>query len=216
MRCFGCDPAVKELLRNSILEALAALNAAGALPPGDVPAFVVERTKNREHGDFAANVAMLLAKTAKAKPRDLAQAIAAALPANVQAPCVSLFQRTDGTVLTADCPVGLSRRRRRAILTSALPLGAAAVLAVTALAMLGMYQQPTTTLADEQPALAHTSTVYRPVETVTPATYPVVIDKPVVREVSGVHVAGGLRAMPPPPAPPPVKPPVGKKVGKGT
>ena len=73
---------VKELLRNSILEALAKLAAAGTLPPGDVPAFVVERTRSREHGDFASNVAMLLAKIAKARPRDLAQAIVGALPAN--------------------------------------------------------------------------------------------------------------------------------------
>jgi arginyl-tRNA synthetase len=82
MPCFDCDPAVKELLRDSILQALAQLTAAGTLPPGDAPAFVVERTKSREHGDFASNVAMLLAKAAKAKPRDVAQAIVGALPVN--------------------------------------------------------------------------------------------------------------------------------------
>ncbi|HET7923787.1 MAG TPA: arginine--tRNA ligase, partial [Rhodanobacteraceae bacterium] len=73
---------MKELLRDSILEALAKLTAAGTLPGGDVPQFVVERTKSREHGDFATNVAMLLAKAARAKPRDIAQAIVGALPAN--------------------------------------------------------------------------------------------------------------------------------------
>jgi len=31
MRCFSCDPAVKELLHDSILEALAKLAAAGTL-----------------------------------------------------------------------------------------------------------------------------------------------------------------------------------------
>jgi arginyl-tRNA synthetase len=71
---------VKDLLRDSIHQALAKLKAAGTLPAGDDPAFVVERTKNREHGDFATNVALLLAKPAKAKPRDLAQAIVGALP----------------------------------------------------------------------------------------------------------------------------------------
>jgi arginyl-tRNA synthetase len=71
---------VKELLRDSILEALAKLQATGALPAGDMPAFVVERTKSREHGDFATNVALLLAKTAKRKPRELADAVVAALP----------------------------------------------------------------------------------------------------------------------------------------
>ena len=47
-----------------------------------VPAFVVERARSREHGDFASNVAMLLAKPARAKPRDLAQKLIDALPAN--------------------------------------------------------------------------------------------------------------------------------------
>ena len=73
---------MKELLRDSILEALGKLAAAGTLPAGQVPAFVVERTKSREHGDFATNVALLAAKAAQAKPRDLALAIVAALPAN--------------------------------------------------------------------------------------------------------------------------------------
>jgi len=71
---------VKDLLRDSIHEALAKLAADGTLPAGDAPSFVVERTKSREHGDFATNVAMLLAKVASRKPRELAQAIVAAMP----------------------------------------------------------------------------------------------------------------------------------------
>ncbi|HEV7490479.1 MAG TPA: arginine--tRNA ligase, partial [Rhodanobacteraceae bacterium] len=72
---------MKELLRDSILEALGKLKADAALPAGEPPAFVVERTKSREHGDFATNVALLLAKAAGRKPRELAQAIVAALTA---------------------------------------------------------------------------------------------------------------------------------------
>jgi len=53
---------------------------------GDVdsgaPAPVVERTRDPTHGDFASNIAMQLAKVARRKPRDLAQAIVGALPAN--------------------------------------------------------------------------------------------------------------------------------------
>jgi arginyl-tRNA synthetase len=79
---FGRDLPVKDLLRDSILEALSALTAAGTLPAGEAPAFVVERTKSREHGDFATNVALLSAKAAKAKPRDLAAAIVGAMPAS--------------------------------------------------------------------------------------------------------------------------------------
>ena len=73
---------MKELLRDSILETLAALKAAGTLPAVDPPAFVVERTKSRDHGDFATNIALLMAKPAAKKPRDIAQAIVDALPAN--------------------------------------------------------------------------------------------------------------------------------------
>ena len=71
---------MKELLRNSLAEALGRLAADGVLPAGDLPAFVIERTKSREHGDFASNVAMLAAKAARRKPRELAEAIVAAVP----------------------------------------------------------------------------------------------------------------------------------------
>jgi arginyl-tRNA synthetase len=42
----------------------------------------VERTRDAQHGDFATNVAMRLAKAARRNPRELAQAILAGLPAN--------------------------------------------------------------------------------------------------------------------------------------
>jgi arginyl-tRNA synthetase len=62
-------------------------DALGALPEElraaePVPGFVVERTRDASHGDFATNVALQLAKAARRKPRDLAQAIVAALPAS--------------------------------------------------------------------------------------------------------------------------------------
>ena len=75
---------MKDSLQAQILEAIAALRADGTLPPGDAPAFVVERTRSREHGDFATNAALLLAKPAGKKPRDLASALVAALPARAE------------------------------------------------------------------------------------------------------------------------------------
>jgi len=72
---------VKDQLHDLVLEAIAALCADGILPPAIAPTFVIERTKNRDHGDFATNVALLLAKAAGRKPRDLATALVAALPA---------------------------------------------------------------------------------------------------------------------------------------
>jgi arginyl-tRNA synthetase len=43
---------------------------------------VVERPKTREHGDFATNAAMLLAKAARSNPRAIATALVASLPAS--------------------------------------------------------------------------------------------------------------------------------------
>jgi arginyl-tRNA synthetase len=60
--------------------------ALDALPESLVPAtqrglaIEVERTKDAQHGDFATNLAMHLAKTARQNPRKLAEALAAALP----------------------------------------------------------------------------------------------------------------------------------------
>ena len=42
----------------------------------------LERTRDAAHGDFACNIAMRLAKPAKKKPREIAEAIIAALPAS--------------------------------------------------------------------------------------------------------------------------------------
>jgi len=61
----------------------AALSAEGVLPEGiDLARVVVEPPKDAAHGDMATNAAMVLAKDAKAKPRDLAETIAARLGAD--------------------------------------------------------------------------------------------------------------------------------------
>jgi arginyl-tRNA synthetase len=74
---------VKEQLRELLLQAIRTLQNDSTLPADlEVPNFVIERTRSREHGDFAANAAMLLAKPARAKPRELAEKLVAALPAN--------------------------------------------------------------------------------------------------------------------------------------
>jgi arginyl-tRNA synthetase len=57
-----------------------ALAADGGWPAGtDLSRVVVEPPRDASHGDMATNAAMVLAKEAKAKPRDLAEAIAAKL-----------------------------------------------------------------------------------------------------------------------------------------
>ena len=56
------------------------MKRAGQLSFENEPEFVIERTKSREHGDYASNVALLLSKAAGRKPRELAEAIAATVP----------------------------------------------------------------------------------------------------------------------------------------
>jgi len=76
---------VKQALRDLLLQAIRSLQNDSTLPAElEVPNFVIERTRSRDHGDFASNAAMLLAKPARAKPRELAEKLVAALPANAQ------------------------------------------------------------------------------------------------------------------------------------
>jgi arginyl-tRNA synthetase len=57
--------------------ACAALAAEGVLPAGlDLSRIVVEPPKDASHGDMATNAAMVLARDAKLKPRDLAEKLA--------------------------------------------------------------------------------------------------------------------------------------------
>ena len=59
------------------------LVSAGLLPPGlDVSRATVEPPRDQTHGDMATNVAMVLAKDAGKKPRELAEAFAAKLRAD--------------------------------------------------------------------------------------------------------------------------------------
>jgi arginyl-tRNA synthetase len=76
-------PSVKAQLRELVLQAIQTLQNDATLPADfALPGFVIERTRDRGHGDFASNIAMLLAKPAHAKPRELAEKLVAALPAN--------------------------------------------------------------------------------------------------------------------------------------
>lgn len=72
---------MKSQLRALIAQGIDALRSAGTVPADFVtPDFVVERPKERAHGDFSTNAAMLMAKAAKSNPRALAQQLVEALP----------------------------------------------------------------------------------------------------------------------------------------
>lgn len=70
----------KDHLRELVLQALLDLKRAGQLELESEPSFVIERSKNPAHGDYACNVAMLLAKPLRRNPRELAQAIVDNIP----------------------------------------------------------------------------------------------------------------------------------------
>ena len=74
---------MKSQLRALVDQGIARLRADGLVPAdAAMPEFVVERPKDRTHGDFSTNAAMVLAKAAKTNPRAIAQALIAALPAS--------------------------------------------------------------------------------------------------------------------------------------
>ncbi|NOQ93817.1 MAG: arginine--tRNA ligase, partial [Methylophaga sp.] len=52
----------------------------GIFPEMELPEIQIERTKDKAHGDFACNVAMMLARPAKMNPRQIATHIVDALP----------------------------------------------------------------------------------------------------------------------------------------
>ncbi|MFG0748652.1 arginine--tRNA ligase [Acinetobacter ursingii] len=60
--------------------AVQSLQQAGILPSDWTNNSVLTRTKDRSHGDFASNIAMVGAKAAGMKPRDLAEKVLAHLP----------------------------------------------------------------------------------------------------------------------------------------
>ncbi|HEX9023425.1 MAG TPA: arginine--tRNA ligase [Geobacteraceae bacterium] len=66
---------MKELVKESVKSALERCYADGSLSSGKIPAIVVEKPANEEHGDFATNAAMLLAREERKAPRVVAEAI---------------------------------------------------------------------------------------------------------------------------------------------
>ena len=65
-----------------VSQALEQLAADAVIPRADLPVPLIERTRDTRHGDFACNIAMVLAKIARVRPRELAEKLVAALPRN--------------------------------------------------------------------------------------------------------------------------------------
>lgn len=59
---------MKDQIHALLANRVRALSASGALPLGELPVFVVEPPRNPAHGDFSANLPMVLARAAKRPP----------------------------------------------------------------------------------------------------------------------------------------------------
>jgi arginyl-tRNA synthetase len=103
---------VKEHIRELVEQALLDLRRLGKLAQDlPTPAYAVERTRSREHGDYATNIALLLAKPAGMKPRELAELIVATLPTTQQVQKVEVAgPGFINFTLAAACRLGTLRR----------------------------------------------------------------------------------------------------------
>ncbi|RUA22153.1 hypothetical protein DSL92_07465 [Billgrantia gudaonensis] len=91
---------MKETIVALLEDALETLKQQGTLPADITPTIKVDPARDKAHGDYATNLALALAKPAGCKPRDLAEALIAALPASdavaksrSPAPASSIFRR---------------------------------------------------------------------------------------------------------------------------
>ena len=73
---------MKQPLYDLFAHAINQLKSSGVIPHEHCVEIRFERTRQKQHGDFATNLAMTLAKVAQRKPRELADLIVAALPEN--------------------------------------------------------------------------------------------------------------------------------------
>ena len=75
---------MKHHLCQLLSQAVRTLKSRGVLPDDARITINLERTRDRKHGDFASNLAMVLCKVARSKPRDLAEQLVSALPESEQ------------------------------------------------------------------------------------------------------------------------------------
>ena len=73
---------MKDLLRHQVAKALQACFDSQTLHSGDMPDIQIEVPGNPEHGDFATNIAMTMARAEKKAPRQIAEVLVATLGAS--------------------------------------------------------------------------------------------------------------------------------------
>ncbi|HEY8219524.1 MAG TPA: arginine--tRNA ligase [Methylobacter sp.] len=71
---------MKKKIEELILQAVETLKSDGVLAQEIIPTINIDRTRDAQHGDFASNLALTLAKQVSTNPRQLAEKLIAALP----------------------------------------------------------------------------------------------------------------------------------------
>jgi len=71
---------MKKKIEELILQSVETLKSDGVLAQEIIPNITIDRTRDAQHGDFASNLALMLAKQVNTNPRQLAEKLIAALP----------------------------------------------------------------------------------------------------------------------------------------
>ncbi len=73
---------MKEILLDLVRKGLESCFADGSLASGEFPDIIIEKPAHEEHGDFATNVAMLMARSEKKAPRAIAEILVKHMESN--------------------------------------------------------------------------------------------------------------------------------------
>ncbi|HWS25377.1 MAG TPA: arginine--tRNA ligase [Xanthomonadales bacterium] len=102
---------MKEHLVELVMQALLDVRRKQHVELPETPEFAIERTRQKDHGDFATNAALVLCKQLGMKPRDLAQAIVDHLPPSRHVEKVSIAgPGFINFTLSRSCLLGTLRR----------------------------------------------------------------------------------------------------------
>ena len=73
---------MKQIIQETLTSIVDNFKNEGLLPAETTTRIMVENTKDKKNGDYATNLAMLLAKPMKMKPIEIANLIVKAIPQN--------------------------------------------------------------------------------------------------------------------------------------
>lgn len=80
---------IRDVVAQCVAQGMAQAQAAGALPPFELPSVLLDRPRQEGHGDYATPVAMQLARSARMAPAQIARVITEHMPAE---PCIGAVE----------------------------------------------------------------------------------------------------------------------------